>query len=79
MKPKPEISPLSDEEKLLVKLRDELYQGEWAPMAEDLKARLDGRPFVFKLVHRIQDDLERIVRLRELETKFGIDLAEYIQ
>lgn len=54
---------LSPEDRMLVLLRDELYEGRWDLMRQDLLDRLNGRPYIYKLVHRIQDDLERIERL----------------
>ena len=45
----------------------------------DLKARLEGRPYIFKLAHRIQDDRERIGRLRDFERQCGVDLIDYVQ
>jgi hypothetical protein len=67
------------EERLLVVLKRELYEGDWDEMVRDLQARLQGRPYVFKLAHRIEDDLERIRRLRDYEQRMGVDLGEYVQ
>lgn len=57
---------LTPEDRMLVVLRDELYEGRWDLMKRDLEDRLEGRPYIFKLVHRIQDDLRRIERLEKL-------------
>ncbi|MCD6405369.1 MAG: hypothetical protein J7M19_06050 [Planctomycetes bacterium] len=73
---KPDLSP---EEKILVIIRDELYDGSWDDMLDDLKARLGSRPYVLKLASRIEDDVERIRRLRVIEDEEGINLAEYIE
>lgn len=78
MSDKPDIPPLTPEEALLVRLRDELYAGNWDEMLRDLHARREGRPYVFRLVHRIEDDIQRIGRLRELEERFGVNLADYV-
>ena len=56
---------LAPEERMLITLRDELYDGSWENMKDDLNGRLDGRPYIFKLVNRIRDDLNRMKRLRE--------------
>ena len=48
-------------------------------MVADLNARLEGRPYIFKLAHRITDDLERIRRLREFEQHHGVKLANYVE
>jgi len=72
------VARLDAAERMLVVLKRELYEGDWSAMAADLRARLDGRPYVFRLVHRITDDLERIERLRAFERQHRIDLAEYV-
>jgi len=40
---------------------------------------LAGKPYIFKLVNRINDDIERIKQMREFETKHDIDLAEFVE
>ncbi|MBV8878465.1 MAG: hypothetical protein JO332_00740, partial [Planctomycetaceae bacterium] len=40
---------LSPDEKTLVTLRDELYGGSWDQMLGDLRDRLKGKPYIFKL------------------------------
>ena len=72
------VDALANEERMLVILKRELYEGRWDEMIADLQARLAGRPFIFKLAHRIEDDLERIERLRAFETQHNIDLSEYV-
>ncbi len=64
---------------MLVVLKRELYEGSWDDMAADLRARLEGRPYIFKLTSRITDDLERITRLREFEAGRGVDLSDYVK
>lgn len=66
------------EERMLVVLKRELYDGSWEEMEIDLRARLAGRPYIFKLAHRINDDLERIARLRVFERDHGVDLGDYV-
>jgi len=72
------VADLTPEEWLLVRLRDELYEGQWAEMQTDLEHRLQGKPYIFKLVHRIQDDLQRIARLRNIEAALRVDLRDYL-
>ena len=67
---------LSEESKMLLVLRDELYMGSWDKMVEDLKNRLKGRPYIFKLVNRIEEDLERIETLRSYEGKHKVNLRD---
>lgn len=73
------VRGMSSEERMLVVLKAELYDGSWDEMVADLQARLDGRPYIFKLAHRITEDLERIRRLREFEESHGVDLSDHVR
>jgi len=73
------VQGMTREERMLVVLRTELYDGSWDEMVSDLQARLTGRPYIFKLAHRIEDDLDRIGRLRGFEVSCGVDLGEYVR
>ena len=73
------IESLTTQDKMLITLRDELYFGSWDRMETDLKDRLKGRPYIFKLVNRIEEDLKRIEKLRGYEGKHSINLAEHIE
>ena len=64
---------------MLVVLKRELYEGSWDDMVADLQARLEGRPYIFKLAHRIADDLERIERLRDFEQRCKVDLSDHVE
>ena len=70
---------LTPDERTLVTLRDELYGGSWDQMLGDLRDRLKGKPYIFKLVNRIQDDIARIEKLNEYEKKHKINLTEYLK
>jgi hypothetical protein len=72
------VNGLSQEHKMLVALKSQLYGGTWEPMLDDLRNRLAGKPYIFKLVHRIQDDIERIEMMRRFEAEHGVDLADYV-
>ncbi|MBM4016745.1 MAG: hypothetical protein FJ288_00205 [Planctomycetes bacterium] len=72
------VATLGEEEIMLLRLRDELYGGRWDAMLADLNDRLQGKPFVFKLAHRIQDDIERIERLNRFERQHSVNLAKFI-
>lgn len=69
---------LLGEEQMLIVLRDELYGGSWDKMLQDLKDRLRGRPYIFKLVNRIKEDVGRIEKLQEYEKKHGINLSDFL-
>jgi len=73
------VESLTREERMLVVLKRELYEGDWDEMVADLQARLEGRPYIFKLAHRITDDLERIHRLRQFEQSSGVDLCDHVR
>jgi hypothetical protein len=63
---------------MLVRLRDQLYGGHWGEMRTDLECRRGGKPYIFKLVHRIEEDLLRIAQLEALENELGINLGEHL-
>lgn len=73
------VGRLTDEHRMLVVLKSQLYGGRWEPMLEDLKNRLEGKPYIFKLAHRIQDDIQRIETMRAFERSQGIDLADHVK
>ena len=73
------VAGLSDEHRMLVILKAQLYGGTWEPMLDDLQNRLEGKPYIFKLVNRIKDDIERIEQMRKFEEEHKIDLAEYVE
>ncbi len=72
------VNSLSDEHRMLIALKSQLYGGMWEPMLDDLRNRLAGKPYIFKLANRIQDDIARIEMMSEFEAEHKIDLADYI-
>ncbi|MHC4636229.1 MAG: hypothetical protein ACYTBP_14635 [Planctomycetota bacterium] len=73
------VKSLSEEQRMLVILKAQLYDGSWEPMLEDLRNRLAGKPYIFKLASRIQDDVERIEQMSEFESEHNIDLVDYVR
>jgi len=73
------VDNLSNEQRMLVVLKKQLYDGSWEPMLDDLHNRLEGKPYIFKLANRIQDDIERIEQMMEFEKEHNIDLADYVE
>jgi hypothetical protein len=73
------VSRLSNEHKMLVVLKAQLYSGSWESMLDDLKNRLAGKPYIFKLVNRINEDVERIEKLKGFEVEHDVDLADYVE
>ena len=73
------IEKLSEESCMLIILKAQLYEGSWEPMLDDLKNRLKGKPYIFKLANRIQDDIERIEQISQFESEHNIDLADFVK
>jgi hypothetical protein len=73
------VKTLSEEYRMLVVLKHQLYSGAWEPMLDDLRNRLSGKPYIFKLANRIQDDIERIEQMRKFEQDKNVDLADYVE
>ncbi len=73
------VRSLSTEHKMLVVLKSQLYGGKWEPMLDDLKNRLEGKPYIFKLANRINDDIERIKELRDFEAEKNVNLSDYVE
>ncbi len=66
---------LDPDDRTLLAMRDELYDGSWDRMEADLKNRRAGKPYVFRLVDSIDADLAAIHRLRRIEARCGADLG----
>ena len=73
------VDRLSNEHRMLVILKAQLYDGTWDSMLDDLKNRLAGKPYIFKLANRINDDIARIEEMQKFEAKHNINLAEYVK
>jgi hypothetical protein len=73
------VKNLTAEQRMLVVLKKQLYDGQWEPMLDDLRNRLEGKPYIFKLVNRIQDDIERIEKMSAFEKGNSVDLADYVE
>jgi hypothetical protein len=69
---------LPREEVHLLALREILYEGSWEEMVRDLEARKEGRPHVYKLQSRIEEDLESIRKLQSYEAQHDVHLGKYI-
>jgi len=72
------VRDLINEERTLLVIRDELYDGSWDEMLKDLTARLQAKPYVFKLATRIEDDIVRIHKLRDFEDAHGLNLKDHV-
>ena len=72
------VESLTPEERTLLLIRDELYGGLWEEMERDLEARLQAKPYVFKLATRIEDDVVRIRKMREFEEEHQLNLKDHV-
>jgi hypothetical protein len=72
------VDRLSQEHRMLIVLKAQLYDGMWEPMLDDLQNRLAGKPYIFKLANRIKDDIERIEQMQKFEAEHNVDLADYV-
>ncbi len=73
------VKGLSAEHKMLIILKAQLYGGKWEPMYQDLKNRLEGKPYIFKLANRINEDIERIEQIRNFEQQHNVNLCDYVK
>lgn len=73
------VAGLSNEHRMLVILKAQLYDGTWEPMLDDLQNRLAGKPYIFKLANRIKDDIGRIEQMQKFEKEHNVDLADYVE
>jgi hypothetical protein len=82
MKPSDEIKAvlgnLTPDEKMVIILCSELYGCSWDKMLDELAERLKGRPYIFRLVNRIEDDMERIKKLRFIESEHKFSFFDYL-
>lgn len=72
------LATLEQPERMLIILRDELYEKSWDSMINDLKARLNGEPFIFKLADKIDKDLQSVDKIRKFEADNNINLGEFL-
>lgn len=80
------LPALNEEQRMLLRLRDELYEGQWNLFVKDLEARLAGEPHVFeigpasgRLAETIAAHLRLIEDLRAMEAALGVDLSGQAQ
>lgn len=69
---------LTEEHRMLIRIRDTLYEGAWDDFETDLHARAGGRPHVFDIVppsqnarSAIERHLNLIRQMREWERDTG--------
>ncbi len=75
---KSQAFPLSEDHRMLLQIRDTLYEGSWSDFLRDLKARALGEPHVYDVVaaspamkSSISHHLALIEKMRDWETEHG--------
>jgi len=73
---------LTDEHRMLLRMRDTLYEGNWGDFTRDLEARASGQPHVFETVpdnRAMRDTIIRhlglIAEMARWEERFGRPLT----
>jgi hypothetical protein len=70
------VSRLESFERVLLDLKDQLYEGSWDRILADLKARLDNKPYMYKLGQTISRDMAAIERMRAYEMRNNVNLSD---
>ena len=73
------IKSLEGFERVLIQLKEQLYEGSWDRVLEDLKSRLNNKPYIFKLSQFIARDVAAIERMKAYEQRHGVSLAELMR
>ncbi len=66
-------------ERVLVELKEKLYEGSWERILADLRARVSGQPYIYKLSQTIARDIAAIERMRAYEQRHGVDLSQLMK
>jgi hypothetical protein len=73
------IGRLEPYERMLLDLKEQLYEGSWERILEDLRARMDNKPYVFKLSQTIARDVAAIERMKAYEMRQQVSLSELLK
>jgi len=79
LEPEAFFNSLSKSDKVLISLRDELYDGCWDTMIEDITNRMKGQPYLFKFVNRAEKDIQSIKKIRTYENEHNINLNIFLK
>jgi hypothetical protein len=76
---------LTEDHRMLLTLREELYDGSWQAMLQDLRDRLEGRPHVFewtppddRMRQTLANHMKLIEQMRKAELDLGVNLARWL-
>lgn len=73
------IARLESYERVLLDLKDQLYEGSWDRILGDMKARLENKPYMYKLGQTISRDMAAIERMRAYELRNNVNLSELVR
>lgn len=73
------VARLQPYERVLIDLKEQLYEGSWERILQDLRARQEGKPYIFKLSKAILRDIDAIERLKAYEERKRVSLAEWVR
>ncbi len=69
------VKNLEPYERVLVDLKDLLYEGSWERVAADLRAARENKPYIYRLSNAVERDLRAIERMQAYETRHHINLS----
>jgi len=72
------IGRLESYERVLLDLKDQLYEGSWERILDDLRARMENKPYIFKLSQTIARDLAAIERMKSYEMRQNVNLSKLL-
>ena len=72
------IGRLESYERVLLDLKDQLYEGSWERILTDLRARLDNKPYIYKLSQTISRDVAAIERMKSYEMRQKVSLSKLL-
>ena len=73
------IARLEPYERVLVDLKEHLYEGSWQRILDDLRARLDNKPYIYKLSQTISRDVAAIERMKSYEMRQKVSLSALLR
>jgi len=73
------FNSLTKSDRMLVALRDELYDGDWETMIGDISNRMKGQPYLFKFVNRAEKDIQSIKKIKGFEEEHHINLNRFLK
>ena len=73
------FNSLTKSDRMLIALRDELYDGDWETMTADISNRMRGQPYLFKFVNRAEKDIQSIKKIKGFEEEHHINLNRFLK